>query len=116
VTWEQRVMAGDPKFAASQDIPAFNYAEYAKLLGLEGIEVTRPEEIRPAYERALQADRPVLIDAHCDPDVPPLPPHINFEQAKGYMSTLFQGDPNEKGIINQSARQMMSEYLFRLKV
>lgn len=115
VTWEQRVMAGDPKFSASQDIPAFNYAEYAKLLGLEGIEVTRPEEIRPAYQRALQAGRPVVIDAHCDPDVPPLPPHINFEQAKGYMSTLFQGDPNEKGIINQSAKQMMSEYLFRGK-
>ena len=115
VTWEQRILAGDPKFAASQDVPAFNYAEYGKLLGLEGIEVTRPEEIRPAYERALQASRPVVIDAHCDPDVPPLPPHINFEQAKGYMSALFQGDPNEMGIIHQSAKQMMAEYLMRWK-
>lgn len=115
VTWEQRVMAGDPKFSASQDVPAFNYAEYGRLLGLTGIEITTPAEIRPAYEHALQANRPVVLDAHCDPDVPPLPPHINFEQAKGYMSALFQGDPNEKGIINQSAKQMMSEYLMRLK-
>ncbi len=115
VTWEQRILAGDPKFSASQDIPAFNYAEYGKLLGLEGIEVTRPEEIRPAYERALQARRPVVIDAHCDPNVPPLPPHINFEQAKGYMSALVQGDPNQMGIINQSAKQMMTEYLSRWK-
>ena len=69
----------------------------------------------PAYNRALTANRPVVIDAHCDPDVPPLPPHINFEQAKAYMSTLFQGDPNEMGIINQSAKQMMSSFLTRLK-
>jgi pyruvate dehydrogenase (quinone) len=84
-------------------------------LGLDGIEVKTPEEIKPAYQYALQATRPVVIDAHCDPDVPPLPPHINFEQAKGYMSALFQGDPNEKGIINQSAKQMISSYLTRLK-
>ncbi len=114
VTWEQRVMSGDPKFSISQDVPAFNYAEYAKLLGIEGIEVKHPDEIKPAYERALAATRPVVIDAHCDPDVPPLPPHINFEQAKGYMSALFQGDPNETGIINQSAKQMISEFLIRL--
>ncbi len=115
VTWEQRVMSGDPKFAISQDVPAFNYAEYSRLLGLEGIEVKTVEEIVPAYNHALAANRPVVIDAHCDPDVPPLPPHINFEQAKAYMSTLFQGDPNEMGIINQSAKQMMSTYLSRLK-
>lgn len=115
VTWEQRVMSGDPKFSISQDVPAFNYAEYGRFLGLEGIEVKTPEEIVPAYNRALAADRPVVIDAHCDPDVPPLPPHINFEQAKAYMSTLFQGDPNEMGIINQSAKQMMSTYLSHLK-
>ncbi len=115
VTWEQRVMSGDPKFSISQDVPAFDYAAYGRLLGLEGIEVKTPEEIVPAYERALAASRPVIIDAHCDPDVPPLPPHINFEQAKAYMSTLFKGDPNEMGIINQSAKQMMSTYLSRLK-
>ncbi len=115
VTWEQRIMSGDPKFSISQDVPAFNYAEYGRLLGIEGIEIRSPEEIKPAYQRALEAGRPVVLDAHCDPDVPPLPPHINFEQAKGYMSTLFQGDPNEKGIINQSAKQMISDYLIRLK-
>lgn len=115
VTWEQRIMSGDPKFTVSQDVPAFNYANYGKLLGLDGIEVTHPGEIVPAFKYAMQASCPVVIDAHCDPDVPPLPPHINFEQARNYMSTLFQGDPNEKGIINQSAKQMIADYLTRLK-
>jgi pyruvate dehydrogenase (quinone) len=108
-------MSGDPKFTESQDVPAFNYANYGKLLGLDGIEVTHPGEIVPAFKYAMQASCPVVIDAHCDPDVPPLPPHINFEQARNYMSTLFQGDPNERGIINQSAKQMIADYMTRLK-
>lgn len=115
VTWEQRVMSGDPKFPASQDIPDFSYAEYAGLLGLRGITVDKPGQIAPAWKQAFQADRPVVIDAVCDPDVPPLPPHITFEQAKGYMSALVQGDPNEIGIIKQSAKQMLQSILTKVK-
>ncbi len=115
VTWEQRVMNGDPKFEASQDIPDFSYAEYANLLGLRGISVEKPGQISPAWNKALHADRPVVIDAICDPDVPPLPPHITFEQAKGYMSALVKGDPNEVGIIGQSARQMLQNLVIKVK-
>ena len=113
VTWEQRVMNGDPKFSGSQDVPAFPYARYAKMLGLEGIEVDKPEQIATAWSVALSANKPVVIDAHCDPDVPPLPPHISFEQAKGFLSSLFKGDPNLGGIVTQSAKQMMSTLLSR---
>lgn len=113
VTWEQRVMNGDAKFSASQDVPAFAYAEYADMLGLKGIELDDPEMIGQAWDAALSADRPVVIDARCDPDVPPLPPHITFEQAKGFISSLFKGDPNLGGMVTQSAKQMMSTLLQR---
>lgn len=113
VTWEQRILAGDPKFTVSQDVPDFSYAEYARFLGLAGLEVTRPEAIRPALEEALSEKRPTVVDVHTDPDVPPLPPHITFDQAKGYMSTLVKGDPNQLGILEQSAKQMMSTFLSR---
>ncbi len=115
VTWEQRVMAGDPKFEGSQNIPDFAYARYAELIGLTGIEVSRPEEIGPAWDRAFAADRPVVIDALCDPDVPPLPPHITFEQAKGYISSILGGDPDLKGIAKQSFKQMTAGFLNRSK-
>lgn len=115
VTWEQRVMNGDPKFPGSQDLPEFSYARYGELLGLKGIEVTRPDQVAPAWDAALSADRPVIYDAHTDPDVPPLPPHITFEQAKGYMSALFKGDPNLAGIVKQSAKQMMGTLLSHSK-
>jgi pyruvate dehydrogenase (quinone) len=111
VTWEQRVMAGDPKFEASQEVPAFSYARYADQLGLKGIELTSPEKISAAWEAALAADRPTVIDAHTDPDVPPLPPHITFEQARGYLSSIMHGDPDTMGIVQQSAKQLVSAWL-----
>lgn len=111
VTWEQRVMNGDPKFLGSQDVPAFPYARYAQMLGLESIELRHPNEIGAAWDAALSASKPVVIDAHCDSDVPPLPPHISLDQARGYMSSLFRGDPNMGDMVKQSAKQMMAGLL-----
>ncbi len=105
VTWEQRVMSGDPKFEASQNVPDFPYAGYADLLGLRGIRVNRPEEIGPAWERALSSDVPTVIEMITDPDVPPLPPHITTQQAKAYLSALLHGDTDSIGIIKASAKE-----------
>jgi pyruvate dehydrogenase (quinone) len=111
VTWEQRVLAGDPKFEASQDLPEFSFAGYAELLGLRGIVVDRPEKIVPAWEEALSADRPVVVDAHTDPDVPPLPPHISFEQARAYAASMVKGDPDSFATAKLSAEHMMQSWL-----
>ncbi|RJP15298.1 MAG: thiamine pyrophosphate-requiring protein [Candidatus Abyssobacteria bacterium SURF_5] len=111
VTWEQRIMSGNPKFEASQEVEEFNYARYAEMLGLRGIEIDDPKQIRPAWEEAFRTDRPVVVDAHTDPDVPPLPPHITFEQAKGYMFSIFKGDPNSLAIIKMSAKEMKESFL-----
>jgi pyruvate dehydrogenase (quinone) len=108
VTWEQRVMAGDPKFHASQVIPDFPYASYARMLELEGIEVSRPEDVAPAIERGLAADRPCLIEVYTDPETPPLPPHIKFEQAKNYASAMLKGEPNRWHVIKQTMKDMWS--------
>jgi pyruvate dehydrogenase (quinone) len=107
VTWEQRVMNGDPKFQASQDLPAMSYADYAKMLGLDGIEIDSPEQIGTAWDMAFQANRPFVIDANCDPNVPPLPPHIKFEQARKLMFALLGGDIDTKSIVIQSTEEMV---------
>lgn len=108
VTWEQRVLSGDPKFSDAQDVIDFPYAEYGRMLGLKGIRVDRPEDIRPAWEAALAADKPVVIEFITDPDVPPLPPHITKEQIKALLSTMGKGDPDQWGIIKQSAKQLFA--------
>lgn len=109
VTWEQRALAGDPRFPDTQDIPEFNYAAYAELIGFKGIRVSDPEKISSAWDEALSADRPVVLDVRTDPDVPPLPPHITLKQAKAYMSALIKGERDTTGIIRKSARDFMEE-------
>lgn len=111
VTWEQRAMEGNPKFEGSQDLPDFPYARYAELLGLKGIRVESPEQVGPAWDEALAADRPVVYEAVTDPEVPPLPPHITIEQAKALTSALLAGDPHAGRIIRQSFSQKVQEFL-----
>ena len=105
VTWEQRAMEGDPKFEASQVVPDFDYAGYARLLGLGGIKVERPEDIGPAWNQALAADRPTLLEMVTDPEVPPLPPHIELKQAKAFLSALVKGDPDALRMVIASAKE-----------
>ncbi|MDN5863794.1 MAG: thiamine pyrophosphate-requiring protein [Gammaproteobacteria bacterium] len=115
VTWEQRVMAGDPKYEASQNVPDFPYASYAELIGLRGIKVEEPDAVGGAWDRALSADRPVVLEAVTDPDVPPMPPHIKLEQAKAYMSALLHGDPDAMGIIKASAKDFLKTFVPTVK-
>ena len=111
VTWEQRAMEGDPKFDAAQVLPDFNYARYAEEIGLRGIRVEKPDQIAAAWADALQADRPVVVDAIVDPEVPPLPPHITFEQARAFMSSIAHGDPERGHMIRQSFRDAIESWL-----
>lgn len=111
VTWELRAMSGDPKFEGSQSVPDFPYAKYAELCGLKGIFVNDPDGVADAWDEALAANRPVLLEAYTDPDVPPLPLHISLKNAKAFMSTLRKGDPNEIGIIQQSVKELVDEFL-----
>ena len=111
VTWEQRVMEGDPKFNATQQIPDVPYHRFAELIGLRGIFVDDPEGLAGAWEEALYADRPVVLEVRTDPNVPPLPPHITLAQARAFTSTLVKGDPEEGSMIIDTAKEVLSGML-----
>ncbi|MDQ2679959.1 MAG: thiamine pyrophosphate-requiring protein [Candidatus Eremiobacteraeota bacterium] len=111
VTWEMRVESGNPKYEASQNLPHFNYAQYADSLGLLGIRVEKPEDVGPAWDRALAADRPVIFDAVVDPNISQLPPHISLEQAHNLFSAMVKGDPDEGGVIRDTIRSVMATIL-----
>jgi pyruvate dehydrogenase (quinone) len=113
VTWEQRVLAGDPKLEVSQRIPDFPYADYARSLGLHGIKVDDPDRVGDAWDEALNAGRPVLYEAVTDPEVPPLPPHIKLEQATALAKSLLKGDPHGGRIVSQSLKGKLKEMTTR---
>jgi pyruvate dehydrogenase (quinone) len=111
VTWEMRIEGGNPKYEASQNLPHFNYAQYADQIGLRGIRVERSEDVGPAWDRALASDRPVIFDAVVDPNISQLPPHISFEQAHNLFSALAKGDPDEGGVIKESIKSVLAGLL-----
>jgi pyruvate dehydrogenase (quinone) len=105
VSWEQRVQEGDPKYPASQDLPDFPYAEFAQMIGLRGMRVDDPEAVGPAWDEALAANQPVVLEMVTDPNVPSLPPEIRLEQAKAYLSALLHGDPDALQVVKATIRQ-----------
>ena len=111
MTWEQRVMEGNPKFEATQDIPDVPYHRFAELIGLQGHFRRRSRTRRRGVGRGARADRPVVLECKTDPEVPPLPPHITLKQAKAFTSTLIKGDPNEAGVIVGTVRQSLASIL-----
>ncbi|WP_111511531.1 thiamine pyrophosphate-requiring protein [Mycobacterium kyogaense] len=76
VSWEQREMEGDPRYPASQQVPDFPYARYADMLGVAGIRIDKSAQAADAWRAAFAADRPTLIEAVVDADIPLLPPNI----------------------------------------
>ena len=109
VTWEQRVMEGDPRYAATQTIPDLPYADYARMLGLDGVRVERPDDVAPAWERALASDRPFIIDAVVDRNVPTLPPELKAEQEDKLAKALAGGDADADAVLDQLQLQEVTQ-------
>jgi pyruvate dehydrogenase (quinone) len=111
VTWEERIQSGDPKWAPSQALPDVPYSDFAHSIGLAGLRVEDPEQVGPAWDRALAADRPFVLDMVTDPNVPPLPPHITLKQARHFMGALAKGDPDAGSVIVDTARELVGSIL-----
>jgi len=115
VTWEQRAEAGDPKYMGTQWLPDVPYAEFAKLLGLKGIKVDDPKQLGDAWDEALAADRPCVLEVVTDPEIPPIPPHIKWELGKKAAISMLKGDPEEIGVITKGVKQKMHEFTESIK-
>jgi pyruvate dehydrogenase (quinone) len=110
VTWEMRGMEGDPKYDASQGIPAFPYAQYAQMLDLHRIRVDSPDQLGDAWDQALAADRPVVLEVIADANVPPIPPHIELSQIKAYTTSVLHGDTNRVDMVKQGLKGKLAEF------
>lgn len=111
VTWEQRIINGDPKFDASQRIPNVPCHRFAEMIGLRGIYVDDLKQLGSAWDQTLASDIPVVLEVKTDPEVPPLPPHITLQQAKNFSIVLVKGDPDEVGMIRGAARHVLETIL-----
>ncbi len=111
VTWEMRAMEGAPQFEESQHLPDVPYADFARSIGLTGVRVEKPEDVEPAWRRALSADRPFVIDFRTDPAVPPIPPHASWDQIKGSAAAVLHGDSDRDSVVRQGIKSKIQEFL-----
>jgi len=110
VTWEERIQLGAGKTESTQSIPDFPYHRYAELIGLKGIFVDNPDRVGAAWDEALSADRPVILEAYTDPNVPPLPPHITLKEAKNFIS-MIPSEPELGGVLKNTAKELLTTVL-----
>ncbi|MFF3754236.1 thiamine pyrophosphate-requiring protein [Streptomyces sp. NPDC002018] len=111
VTWEMRALSGAPQFLPSQAIPDVPYADFARSVGLGGVRVEKPGEVEAAWQRALAADRPFVIDFLTDPAVPPIPPHADYDQMEATAAAIVKGDSDRKGMVRQGLKAKVQEML-----
>jgi pyruvate dehydrogenase (quinone) len=110
VTWEQRALTGDPKYPGTQWIPDFPHARFAELVGVKGISCEDPDSLGGAWDEALATKGPVLLEVRVDAEIPPLPPHIRWEQAEKMAKAMAKGDPEFVGVMQKSLRGKLQEF------
>ncbi|WP_043806993.1 thiamine pyrophosphate-requiring protein [Rhodococcus triatomae] len=111
VTWEMRAMSGSPKFVESQTLPDVDYASFAAGLGLHADTVTDPDRLSGAWQRALSADRPTVLDVHTDPNMPPIPPHATWDQFTSTAAAVLGGDENSWDFVKTGIKAKAQEFL-----
>ncbi len=111
VTWEMRAMNGAPQFLPSQSLPDIPYADFARSLGLGDLRIDRPDQVRHAWETALAADRPYVLDFHTDPAVPPIPPHATLDQIQAATASVLKGDTDRTAMLRQGIKSKAQEML-----
>ncbi|GAB3939992.1 hypothetical protein GCM10027614_22970 [Micromonospora vulcania] len=110
VSWEQRSTEGTPMFPDSQQLPDIGYHQWAQVLGLHGELVDSPDQVPGLWDRALAADRPVVINALVDPAELMLPPHFTAEQARKTAAAVLRGDTDWAGIIRRGLPATIASY------
>ncbi|WP_181808363.1 thiamine pyrophosphate-requiring protein [Streptomyces shenzhenensis] len=111
VTWEMRAMEGAPQFLPSQSLPDVGYADFARSLGLTGMRIDEPGGVAGAWEAALAADRPCVLDFVTDPAVPPIPPHATLDQIEAAAASVLKGDSDRVAMVRQGFKAKVQEFL-----
>jgi pyruvate dehydrogenase (quinone) len=107
ILWEQMVL-GFPEFGVRHTGVA-NYAAFAQSNGALGIRVERAVDVEAAVAEALAHAGPAVVDVLTNPDEPPMPPKVSYEQAKGFAKAFLHGQPHKATIASTLFRDKIAE-------
>jgi pyruvate dehydrogenase (quinone)/pyruvate oxidase len=97
ILWEQMVL-GYPEHGVRFNEPVADYSVWARSCGGFGAKVTKSGDVAPAIRQALAHDGPALVDVDVNPNEPPMPGKVSYEQAKSFAQAFLKGQPHKAAI------------------
>ena len=93
ILWEQLIL-GYPEYAVRHQQPAADFSTWARGCGAFGVKVTKPGDVESAIRDALAHPGPALVDCDVNPNEPPMPGKVEYEQAKSFAQAALRGQPH----------------------
>jgi pyruvate dehydrogenase (quinone) len=107
ILWEQLVL-GYPEYAVRHQQPEADFAAWATACGGYGVKVTEPGGLEDAVRAAFAHPGPALVDCDVDPNEPPLPGKVEYQQAKGFAQAFVRGQPHRAATVAAIAKDTLN--------
>ena len=109
ILWEQMVL-GYPEHGVRFPSPVPDFSAWARSCGGYGTKVSDPARLPEAIREALAFDGPSLVDVDVDPNEPPLPGRIEYEQAKKFATAFLKGQPHKAAIATTLFKDRIEQF------
>ncbi|GAA4192327.1 thiamine pyrophosphate-dependent enzyme [Microbispora amethystogenes] len=110
ILWEQ-IILGYPEYAVRHQRPEADFAAWARACGAYGAKIKDPGDLPGAIREALAHDGPALVDCDVDPNEPPMPGRVKYDQAKHFAEAFLRGQPHKASTLAAVARDKINELL-----
>ncbi|MEU7938509.1 thiamine pyrophosphate-dependent enzyme [Microbispora bryophytorum] len=110
ILWEQ-IILGYPEYAVRHRQPEADFSAWARACGAYGAKIKDPKDLPGAIREALAHDGPALVDCDVNPNEPPMPGKVKYEQAKHFTEAFLRGQPHRAGVLATVARDKINELL-----
>lgn len=109
ILWEQMVL-GYPEHGVRFASPVPDFSAWARACGGYGRKVSDPAKLDTAIREALAFDGPSLVDVDVDPNEPPLPGRIEYDQAKKFATAFLKGQPHKAAIATTLFKDRIEQF------
>ncbi|MGI9030125.1 MAG: thiamine pyrophosphate-dependent enzyme, partial [Ilumatobacteraceae bacterium] len=107
ILWEQMVL-GYPEHCVRWERRA-DFAPWATACGGLGLRVDLAADVEPAIRQALEHRGPSLVDVAVNPDEPPMPASVTYDQAKGFTKAFLHGQGRRASIVSTIFRDKLQQ-------
>jgi pyruvate dehydrogenase (quinone) len=108
ILWEQMVL-GYPEFGVRHSSVA-DYAPWARACGGYAAKVDKAGDLDRVVGEALAHDGPALVDCDVNPDEPPMPGAVSYQQAKHFAEAFLRGQPHKVGIATTLFKDKIQQF------